>query len=145
MWQKLEALLDSIIPAVETEAEVECNLSTGRFSELLSTLATQNGLPVRSAQSGDYVLEVPGSTIGGPWQLKTLFGKAEALHYDNAKSRLRCFQTESGVIKVVSYEHLVGLKKEKKAFRDVLNWRLSTVVSDLDRLCRNKHERDSYQ
>ena len=145
MLQKIEALLDSIVPAVETEAELECNLSTERFSDLINTLATENGFPVRSAQSGDYVLEVPGSTIGGPVRLKNLFGKAEARHYDNTKSRLRCFQTESGVIKVVSYEHLVGLKKEEKAFRDVLNWRLNTVVRDLERLCRNKHERDSYQ
>jgi len=137
MWQKIEALLDSIVPAVETEAELECTLPQGGFSHLMGTLATEHGFAVRSAQPGDHVLEIPGKSFGDLEQLKNVFGKAEAWRYYNIKSRLRCCQTGKGTIKVVSYEHFVGLKKERNAFREVLDRRLNTAVDDLARICQD--------
>ncbi len=125
----IEDQIDKRTPIVEVTKTSNCISSQERFLHLKNELVLVPQLSLRSSSKSSFILKFSGRTCGELSQWKVAFGKtAEPKMYMSMKSKFKCTLLEIGNIEVKSYEHFAGLKKEIKAFQEVLADRLKSLL-----------------
>jgi len=137
---KLEDYIDKITPKVEVTGNSKRKFNPDEFHDLMNQLISDYDFTLRSRNDETliYILNVSGKTMGELSQVKVLFGKEPTPEmYSSSKSRFECRLMENGTIGIRSFEHMLGLKKVREAFREVLSRRLENLLEWIDKEDKN--------
>jgi len=130
----IEDQIDKITPKVEVTGWSKTKFTKETFNFLINRIISELQLTIISNSDFVYILRFSGKTFGELSQAKVFFGKEAKIDmYKNMKSRYKCFLTNDGAIEITSFEHMVGLKKERIAFKEILAMRLELLMSIIDK------------
>jgi len=129
----VEDKLDKFTPKVEATGDTENRCTPEQFGLLMTRLITEYEFVLRSKSDSSYVFDIPGRIVGESSQARVLFGKkAIPKMYQAHKSRLKCTLLNDGRIRIESFEHMAGFRKEREAFKQVLSERLESILQMID-------------
>ena len=128
-----EDQIDKITPKIEATGQSKKKFTKEAYHSLMNKIMPELGLNLRSNSDSIYLLCFNGRTFGELSQAKVLLGKeAKPDMYKNMKSRYKCILTDDGAIEVTSFEHMLGFKKERIAFKENLAMRLDMLLKLID-------------
>ena len=125
----IEDQLDKITPKVEVSGRSKNAFTKESFASLMNQIESEFQLVKRSESDSVRIFCFTGNTLGNLSQVKAIFAReANSEMYGNMKSRYRFVMSDDGGIDITSYEHMAGLKKERRAFESILSNRLNLAL-----------------
>ena len=128
----IENLIEKLTPKVEASDTLKKEYTHEQFHMLIMQLIDSCSL--RIIRKGDrmYDLRTAGKTVGGG--LKVLLGKQPAPEmYKNLKLRYEFTLLDDGRIRITVFEHMIGLPKERRAFKTFCHRHLKALSEQLGR------------
>ena len=117
----IEAVLDRVVPRVESSSVSTREISQEEFLSLPDRLAEIDTLKITAIEPKSVQLRCAGSSRSALASASVLVGAApDPRWYSEVKSRLQIDHLADGRVKVTAYEHMLGFPSERRVFAQLL-------------------------